>query len=326
MAITLQGNIAKVQNRIMRVTAAHIAPHTMFATAFTDQQVNIGQEVTAQVVDRSSGTITDASAPGYQFNYFENKDGSKRLHDVKAKMQYIASSGFYLDQIISERGDINEALLEELVLQEGRGVAKAFVDDVLSGFNSSNFETMELEPEDFDRDAAIEIADTFNENEVIEGRRYAMVSSRATGNFSKDEVVSSADYFGQRVDGVSVDNKTRIFANIDTFDAIMENPTFPENGEGAFGAAWHPNACRVITGVPQNHEALKSLVGFRSTSLNQVITQPDTGLSMMFRVMEEVETGRLYFWHGFIYSKDYGGQFGDQDFSKAGIVLKRPTV
>lgn len=326
MAITLQGNIAKIQNRILRTTAAYIAPHAMFATRFTDEAVNIGQEVTAQVVDRSAGTITDATAPGYSFDFFKNASAEGRLHDVKSKMQYIAESGFFLDKIISESGDINETLLQEILTQEARGVAKAFVDDVLSGFNSTNFESMEVEPEDFDRNSVIELADTFNENDVLQGRRYAMVSSRATGNLSRDEVVSSSDYFGQRVEGLSADDKTRMFTNIDTFDAIMENPSFPANAEGTFGAAWHPNACRVITGVPVVHEELKAAIGFRSTSLNQVITQEETGLSMLFRVMEEPKTGRLYFWFGFVYGKEYGGQFGDQDFSKAAIVLKAPAT
>jgi hypothetical protein len=276
MANTLT-NIAHTQ-LLMRALAAYkkaLLPITRFANSITPETIvegSTGQTVKVPFVPRQ-GTAR-------QFNGTYIFDGSTVVGiDVDIdKHQY--ESWEFTDTEIANYPAITLGM-EDIATQKGNSLGEAVLVDILSVLLETNYPITPL----------VSLANAFDADDLVDlrekaadyhwphaGRFLALDPSYMTGLLKDDSV---RDASASTLSDPLLEGSVRRLLGFDIYE-----PTFiPGNGENLVGFAALPNAMAV---------AMRVLMPLRPNVVNhQVITDPETGLSIGYREWYDPDTGKL---------------------------------
>jgi hypothetical protein len=133
----------------------------------------------------------------------------------------------HFDAIKDQKG--GEKYLEVVGLA-GYALAKAVIDDILTGVTSLNFSQQSIfATADCDLDMLEDVCADMNGKGAHPIGRYMIVNSTVATKLGADSRIASRDYHGQQQGG----NALRRFLNVGGFAEVVEYPDFPTNNGSA---------------------------------------------------------------------------------------------
>lgn len=158
-----------------------------------------------------------------------------------------------------------------------------------------------------------------------DGGRFAIFNSLAAGQMHLDPRIQSKEFLGQDLGAEPYLH----YKNIAGFSDILEYPDLPTVG-GMIGFAGDPRSIVYATYIPELDEAI-DLSGLKvnKLSVSEVVKDPESGMSFLQIVWQEVGTFNWYVTYTFLYGVSVGkqtaGAAAGSITDKAGVIIKLPA-
>lgn len=168
--------------------------------------------------------------------------------------------------------------VDEMVGNAAYALGKAMLDSVLAKFVAANVSrSVTTLWENVDRETLKDARKLMNTAGAASEGRVVIGNTDFIGQFGDDQRISSRDYSGQNVEG----NAYAHYMNVEGFAHIWEYPDMPHNSENIMGVALEPRAVAIRAGVPDATFDLAAKLGIPSIANTEIMSDPDTGLTLM---------------------------------------------
>lgn len=273
---------------------------TAVSTDFSPDTIRVGQTVTSRIL--SLPTVRDYDGTdGYKASAANANGLSTDVSVAVDRHKHVPIKVDYLDQVSTKRDLYNEA-----VGNLAYTLGKEAVDYMLSLVVAANFSESTTEAAaNTDNDTLNTIRAAMNAAGANPDNRYGVLNSAAFSALSVDPDISSGDYFGQRV----TSNAFGTLQNVQGFREIWEYPDLPANSENLSGFFFDPRAVVMASRLPSDAFDLADRLGVNIAN-REVITDPDTGLSMMAITWQDAGTFDVYHTLTWAYGAVAGKQGG----------------
>lgn len=275
-----------------------------FAIDMSDERAKFNEEINARIVGLPTVQDYDAST-GYKANAAESKS---LLNDVPVTMnrhKHVPIKLDFLDQASTNKA-IN--LIDEATMNAGFALAKSVADYCLSLALAANFsQSSEFALADSDRDMLTNIREDLNGVGCNPMGRFGIVNSAVMSALTGDSRIASDDYHGQRIEGEGFGR----LINIEGFGNIWEYPDMPANGEDLTGLFGSKESIVCATRLPKDNLDVAKRLGIPQIASSEVMTDEDTGLSLLGIKWIEPGTFDIYTTVAIMYGAAAGKQGGD---------------
>jgi len=292
-------------------------PFQNFSTDFSSASAKKGQKIIARVGKTPSAPQDYDSTEGF----FPTPDDAKDLlEDVDVTMDQFKTVPITLPLADTIEASIN--LIEGEMQSAAEVLGKAIMDHALSKILAANFsESSEFAAADSDYDMLEDVRKDLNAVGASKFGRFGMVSPDVFTALDGDTRITSRDFRGQMQD-----EAYGHFVGLKGFGDIWEYPDFPDNSENLSGFFGTKNAVTVATRVPSDVTEYVGMLGAVQTLTMTPITDPDTGITLLFLTSQDAKKGDLRMAVSAIYGAaagSRGGSAGDS-MDYAGHRLTTP--
>lgn len=296
------------------------------STDFSSESARKGQSVIARIL----------SQPGvetYNGSYSVKTDGSTSADSVASltkdlvitldQHKHVPVKMDYAD-LIATRRDLYGEMIGELSYALGNDFMKQ-VWQKLTASNFSNAVTRDGDATDttksHDLDMIHEVREKLNSQGASTQGRYGIVSSAVMTKLLSDTRIASGDYYGQ----LSGSNGIGQLNNIGGFEAIYEYPEATEtvggSDENIVGFFGDKSAINIAGRVPSDFNEQASRANAPAIASSSIVSDANTGLSMMGITYQEAGTFDIYTTLTHIYGLRAGAEGGKGDTSNGGVRL-----
>lgn len=211
-----------------------------------------------------------------------------------------------------------KTVIEPLIGNAAYALGKAMLDSVLAKILVANSSyKVEKAVASVDRDTLSAARKIMNANGAAEVGRVVIGNTDFVGNFGDDQRITSKLYSGQQTE----ENAYAHYQNVEGFRHIWEYPGFPANGQALMGVAFEPSAIALKAGIPDATFNLAAELGIPAVASTEVMTDPDTGFSLLAINWQEPGTFDLNCTLVALWGSAVGKQGGD-----AGTVTDKGLV
>jgi hypothetical protein len=244
---------------------------------FSDQPCNFNAEINTRIVG-IPGTTAYSTSTGYATENTTTTDVPVTIDTHKS-----CQVSFNVEEL----GGTNRRLFDEHAPAMAYAIGKDFIDAALALITTSNYtETPTTEVLlNFDRSSVIAMAGALSDRGVpLNNRTLLLTGSYYDKLFSDQSLVTLAGF--QRQDLIT---GTKLLPVAD-FN-VMRSPTLPTTGN-LTGFGFSKSALVVAGRVPNDYRA--ALPGVTGGGVSQVITNPESGLSVMLTQFINDQLGSAY--------------------------------
>ncbi len=269
---TIQGTL--IAQKALRTLLAEFPVLRQITTNFAPEGILFNQSVIAHIV--TATTAADVNpANGYTPTDRAQVDVPVTINKHKHHTYAIN------DQ---ERTSTNINLIERYALTAAHALGKAVVDDLLALIINANFANKTTVPEaNFDRTKVVAMARAMNDRNIPQVGRFMLLNPGYYANLSLDPDVSRA-YANPAGSGTIASG---VLPNVHGF-GISEYSALPANGENLTGFAGTAESLVLATRVPAE-PTVSNIPGTLT-----VVTEPNSGLSVLLRQWYEMKEGKEY--------------------------------
>lgn len=288
-------------------------------TDFSSEEAKLNQTITGRIL--SLPTVRDYDGTdGYKANSANANGLTTDVSVTLNRHKHVPIKVDFLDQVSTKRD-----LYNETVGNMAYALGKEAFDYAMGLAVQANF-THEITASEAnsDYDALTTANKVLNENGASPTGRFGIVNSGVFKALDSDQRIASGDYHGQQK-GASAYGQ---LSNVSGFESIFEYPDLPANSENLTGFFADKTAIVMASRIPNDVEALANRIGIPAISKVDVVSDADTGLSMMGITYQDAGTFDVYTTLTWIYGVVAGCQGGTDNTltDKGGVRLATSTV
>lgn len=251
---------------------AALAPFKAFSTNFSAEAANKSTAVATRI-------ITGMTAGSFGGDY---ESGDTTTTAISISLSNHTFRSFHMTDVEDNKSSVAGSTMEMQAKEAAYSVGKKIFETVLSEVTNANYSTAAFvgAASGFDSDDVIDIADTLDDSDASVENRSLILSNAYFTQLRKDASVKGRD----GVYGSDAFN-SGVLPDISGFTVYRSN-AIPGNSENLVGFACVPAALAVaVRPVKPQPGAEKVLESF------QVVTDPETGLSLGYRSWYSAKTG-----------------------------------
>lgn len=248
------------------------------STDFSDEQANFNQQIVSRVP--TIPTVADY----HTTNGYVAGDAATTDVPVTINAHKHVSLAFGEQEL----SGTNRNLVEEQKMGAAYALAKGLFDAVCAQITVANYanETVSTVANS-DRDTLTALRKVLN-TRGVGNPRFAIVNGDVAEKLDQDSRIISSDY--GRPGGTEEDNGWLHLQGVAGFRSVWEYPDLPTD-ENLTGFAGTKDGLVVATRVPKDPALVVSNLNLPGTI--EVVTDPDTGMSMMVRYHYDMTLGKL---------------------------------
>lgn len=277
-----------------------------FATDFSQDSVRLGQQVIARVALLPTVRDYDATG-GYETNAANANDLVADVPVTINRHKHVPVKVDYISQISTQRN-----LYDEAVGQLAFSLGKEAFDYAMSLVVASNFsQSSTFSESNSDKDMLDDVTSDLNAIGAAPVGRFGIVNTGVFSSLEADLRIASGDYHGQQRGG----NAYGHLQNIAGFEDIYEYPGMPGNSENLSGFFGTHESIVMASRLPTNVMEIAEAAGVPKIADFEVVTDPETGLSLMGIKWMKSGTFDIYVtlvWLYGIAAGSQGGSTGDK--------------
>ena len=243
----------------------------MMSTDFTATRMKKGQSGYAHIRTLPTAADYDAAQGGYFNGSTEARSLLTDVPIVADGHKHVTINLSHLNAIADKKDALAGAIGDAAYV-----LAKSVVDSALAKFVAANVSKSTTETiANTDRDTLGKVRKAMNAVKAP-SRRFGIVNSDFAEALTSDARISSADYYGQRL----ASDPYVALQNIGGFEKIVEYPDLPTTGNLS-GAFFSPESIVIWTGLPDDSSQLAAEYGIPQVVTTEVVTDPNSGLSLL---------------------------------------------
>jgi len=270
-------------------------------TDFSSDEAKLGQTITGRVLSLPSVQDYDGT-DGYKANSASANGLTTDVSVTLNRHKHVPIKVDFLDQVSTKRD-----LYSETVGNMAYALGKEAFDYAMGLAVQANFSHEVIGAEaNSDYDALAKIGSVLNKNGASATGRFGIVNSNVFNALDADARIASGDYHGQQK-GASAYGQ---LSNVGGFENIFEYPDMPSNSETLTGYFGDKTGIVMASRIPNDVEALANRIGIPAISKVDVVSDADTGLSMMGITYQDAGTFDVYTTLTWIYGVVGGCQGG----------------
>lgn len=287
---------------------------TAISTDFSAEEARLGQTITGRIA--SLPTVRDYDATdGYKANAANANDMTTDVSVTISNHKHVPVKIDYIDQIKTKRN-----LYNEVIGQLAFALGKKACDDALALITAANF-THSVTDGTPDLSTLNTIAGTLNGQGAAPVGRFGIVNSATYQSLENDEKIASGNYHGQQRTSNAYGN----LSNIAGFGNIFEYPDLATASSYTNISGFFADRSSIVMAarVPSDYNAVAAQLGIPSIASTEVVSDPDTGLSIMGITYQEAGTFDIYttmvMMYGFVAGTNGGS--ADDLLDNSAVVL-----
>lgn len=257
-----------------------------FSSRFTSKKVVKDGTLIGHIRTLPTASTYDANAGGY-------KNGATSAANLLTDISITVDQHPHVPIKVTNLSNIaaQKSVYQDNIRDAAYVLAKAVLDNVLGKFVAAVFSERTIQAvADSDSDTLGAIRKKMNIKNGGGIPRAAIVNSDVFDVLDSDTRIISRDVYGQATGGLPLGH----LKNVKGFSDIWEYPGLPTNGENLTGVFFDPRAVALVTGLPNHNFDLARELGLPQVMRDEVLTDPDTGLSFMGLLWQEQGTGDIY--------------------------------
>jgi hypothetical protein len=271
-----------------------------FATDFSSQEVKFGQQVIAHLPTVPTA-YDHVAASGYSNNAQNARD---LLSDVPITID--GWKDVPIKILVADATQDRSQNYLKTIGNAGYVLGKAVVDYALGKVVEANFSQETTKSiSNTNRDTLGEVRKAMNVRQAGTPR-YGLVNSDFFDALDQDARIASRDYHGQQVGGDPFGK----LVNVGGFSEIQEYPDFPANSENLSAFFFDSRAIGIATRLPMDSTELAGQLGLPVTYKKEVVTDPETGLTIVGFGWIDNNTHNIYVTSSVMYGAVAGSQGG----------------
>lgn len=292
--------LSEILNDVLQSFKTRLPSLRYFAKDFSAARAKYGQTIIAHLPTLPTA-FAHVAASGYSNNAQAARD---LLTDVEITMNQWTDVPIKLGHADVEQDRSQNYM--KTIGNAGYVLAKTVVDFALTKVTAANFSQKTTQS------AVTTTKDTLNTiREAMNNRdagtpRFGLINSAVFSALDNDARISSGDYYGQRL---GADPFGRLF-NLTGFSEIQEYPDFPTNAQNLSGVFFDERAIGIATRLPEDSTALARSMGLPITYKEEVIQDPETGLTIVGFAWIDTNTHDIYVVPSVMYGAVAGSQGG----------------
>lgn len=270
-------------------------------TDFSSDEAKLNQTITGRILSLPS--VQDYNGTdGYKSNSASANGLTTDVSVTLNRHKHVPIKVDFLDQVSTKRD-----LYAETVGNMAYALGKEAFDYALGLVTEANF-TNEVvaTTANSDYDVLGSINKTLNTNGASATGRIGIVNSDVFQTLDADQRIASGDYHGQQR-GASAYG---VLSNVSGFESIFEYPDLPDNSQNLSGFFTDKTGIVMASRIPNDVEALANRIGIPAISKVDVVSDADTGLTMMGITYQDAGTFDVYTTLTWIYGVSAGTQGG----------------
>jgi hypothetical protein len=243
----------------------------MMSTDFTSTRMKKGQSGYAHIRTLPSVADYDAAEGGYFNGASEARSLLTDVPIVADGHKHVTISLTHLNAIADKKDALAGAIGDAAYV-----LAKSVVDSALAKFTAANVSQSTTETiANTDRDTLGTVRKALNSKKAP-ARRFGIVNSDFAEALMADTRIASGDFYGQRLG----QDPYVVLENLGGFEKIVEYPDLPTAGN-LTGAFFAPESIVIWTGLPDDSSELAAQYGIPQVVTTEVVTDPNSGLSLL---------------------------------------------
>jgi hypothetical protein len=270
-------------------------------TDFSSDEAKLGQTITGRIL--SLPTVRDYDGTdGYKANSASANSLTTDVSVTLNRHKHVPIKVDFIDQVSTKRD-----LYAETVGNMAYALGKEAFDYTMGLVTETNF-TNEVvaTTANSDYDVLSSVNKTLNTNGASATGRIGIVNSDVFQTLDSDQRIASGDYHGQQR-GASAYG---VLSNVSGFESIFEYPDLPDNSQNLSGFFTDKTGIVMASRIPNDVEALANRIGIPAISKVDVVSDADTGLTMMGITYQDAGTFDVYTTLTWIYGVSAGTQGG----------------
>jgi hypothetical protein len=270
-------------------------------TDFSSDEAKLGQTITGRILSLPSVQDYDGT-DGYKANSASANGLTTDVSVTLNRHKHVPIKVDFIDQVSTKRD-----LYAETVGNMAYALGKEAFDYTMGLVTETNF-TNEVvaTTANSDYDVLSSVNKTLNTNGASATGRIGIVNSDVFQTLDSDQRIASGDYHGQQR-GASAYG---VLSNVSGFESIFEYPDLPDNSQNLSGFFTDKTGIVMASRIPNDVEALANRIGIPAISKVDVVSDADTGLTMMGITYQDAGTFDVYTTLTWIYGVSAGTQGG----------------
>lgn len=242
----------------------------LFSTRYTAERVKKGQQLIGHI--RAVPTVGNY---GNTSGYFENAtEGDTLLTDVPLT----ASEHKHCTVSLSHINAISDTKRTEFLGDQAYALGKSIVDDVLADVLATNISESTTETiANTDADTLRKVRTAMAKKKANLRNLNGIVNIDFAAALDADTRIASRDFTGQMLQSGPVG----VFRGVQGFREVYEYADLGANGENLSGVFFDPRMAVIATGLPSDSTDLAAQLGIPPVASTEVVTDPETGISML---------------------------------------------
>lgn len=293
--------VSEILSDVLMAFKQRVPALNFFSTDMSAEQVMYGQQIIAHLPTLPTA-YTHVAATGYAANAQSARD---LLTDVPITIDQWTDVPIKI-QTADATQDRSKNYLKT-ISNAGYVLGKTVVDYALTKVLEANFSRQTIE---LTADTDLETLDTDIRGDMntykAASPRYGIVNTATAGILGTDPRIASGDYHGQ----MTGSDPYRRFTNLAGFNEIIEYPDLPTNSQNLAGFFFDSRAIAVATRLPDDSVDLAGQLGLPVTFKKEVVTDPETGLSIVGFGWIDPVTHYIYITSSVMYGVVAGSQGG----------------
>lgn len=282
---------ALVTLRVMEFLREQFPLLSAISTDFSDATADFNQQIISRVI--TPPAVADYSTSvGYAA-------ANTTATDVPVTLDHFrhVTVGFNTTELSGTKRN----LIDEQAKPAAYSLGKDLVDHILADITEAHFPTEIIETAaNTDRTTLGTLRTALNGQGASPFNRFAIFGSSAFGYLTDDAKIISNEYNPNNTDD---QRAVGLLRNIRGFSQVIEYPSMPStNSLSGFGGS--PASLVVATRIPKDPALLDQR--FAGAGSVQVITDPDTGMSMLCREWYDWTLGQVFYTLAWMFGTDLG--------------------
>jgi hypothetical protein len=270
-------------------------------TDFSSDEAKLGQTITGRILSLPSVQDYDGT-DGYKANSASANSLTTDVSVTLNRHKHVPIKVDFIDQVSTKRD-----LYAETVGNMAYALGKEAFDYTMGLVTEANFTNeVTLSHANSDYDALSAVNKVMNTNGASATGRIGIVNSDVFQTLDSDQRIASGDYHGQQK-GASAYG---VLSNVSGFESIFEYPDLPDNSQSLSGFFTDKTGIVMASRIPNDVEALANRIGIPAISKVDVVSDADTGLTMMGITYQDAGTFDVYTTLTWIYGVSAGTQGG----------------
>lgn len=231
------------------------------------------------------------------------------------QLKHVPIKVSYLTQLASKKNLYLEAIRNYAYV-----LGKSVVDYALTKVVAAQFSyTVTEAVANTTLDTLENVRTKLNANAAAPSGRFGLVNSAVSGALLTDQRISSALFYGQ----LNGNRGYRTLQNVAGFENVWEYPDLPSNAENLTGFFGDRRAVIVASRLPDINIELAQSMGIPQIAAFDIVSDPQTGLSLLGISWQEAGTFDVYVTVAILYGVTAGRQSGAaaNATDKAGVRL-----